>query len=409
MLSLLFQCPDIARASTVKPLCDAFIKSIEELKTYRKAQGKRVCDNYLVALAKLQTKFQSEGDLDGYLAVKNEIERFREEKTLPANPSEKMSPAMKDAQAKCKGALVSSRRDETLRAKALAEKHVKRMDLLKRKLTTEGKLKEAVAAKKASDTIKAKLKSVQGQIRDCSFCDGKGYLETRCRSCGGEGICRSCRGSGISRGMNGRLTKCFSCKGSGKCVKCNGEGTEKRACTACSGKGKVVEGVSGDLLALLLSKKEIPVGAQSTTIDPKPAVASRPSRPKDTRSKKEIMAATKREMQDHVQTMGNLYDLYRKGEFERAPFDQVINDSNLHKGKLYVSNVNIYYAHARNVKVAATASQAAKGVTTLIPYNQRVGSKAEAVFKEVGRGGSVTITYGVVNNENVTLFAVTAR
>ena len=115
----------------------------------------------------------------------------------------------------------------------------------------------------AKPTSKPSTPSNSNTTRTCSSCNGRGRIEKRCSSCGGDGEkdCMSCSGKGYDNcsgcyGSGDR--RCGSCYGTGKngskrCSSCNGRGrkdcsacrgTGDRDCSSCSGRGSKEESCS---------------------------------------------------------------------------------------------------------------------------------------------------------------------
>lgn len=98
----------------------------------------------------------------------------------------------------------------------------------------------------AKPTSKPSTPSNSNTTRTCSSCNGRGRIEKRCSSCGGDGEkdCMSCSGKGYDNcsgcyGSGDR--RCGSCYGTGKngskrCTTCGGDG--EKTCSSCNGRGR---------------------------------------------------------------------------------------------------------------------------------------------------------------------------
>ena len=392
-----------AGKNSVQTAKDSFIKSLKDLQSDRSAKAAARARDYVKDLQALQDQEQKAGNLESYLALKNEIKRFETTKKISSGSDEEIQLMIKNARDSYYAAAVKDRADEKKRAQALAQQHIKQLEYLKKKLTMESKLDEALAAKKEVEILQRKLEAAQGGLVDCSVCYGSGSARVSCRICRGRSSCSACRGNGYKETF-GKMVKCLSCGGTGNCRKCEGEGREKQNCAKCSGSGKVTGQGDGDLVAILLSDK---VPAPKVVVDARPPTPHYPK--KNHKSGKQIAKDAKKEIDEHVKTVSLLRDLFQRKQASPKPFDEVIANRSANKAKLFVSDVNVYYAHPRSVKVASSHEQARQGVTTLIPHSQMVGNKTDHLFKQIGKGARVTITYGVVNQHNIMLFDINRR
>ncbi len=123
--------------------CDA-----EVLKT--KAQ---LLQDYGAALDKLADEFRLQGDLDKTLAVKKEIERFASEKSLDLKHVVDIPVKLRDLQNKFLAAPKKS-------AEEIARSYLTQLEDMKRKLTIDNKLDDAVNAQKEIQKIQKKYEVV---------------------------------------------------------------------------------------------------------------------------------------------------------------------------------------------------------------------------------------------------------
>jgi hypothetical protein len=108
---------------------------------------------YTADLKKLEKKLQSSGDLDGLLAVRKEMERFGEDKAIPERALSE-SPALKEAQLKWRKTPETIEIDQSRRIVLLARSYSASLEELKRKLTTQGKVEQAIEAKDESERVR---------------------------------------------------------------------------------------------------------------------------------------------------------------------------------------------------------------------------------------------------------------
>lgn len=89
-----------------------------------------------------------------------------------------------------------------------------------------------------------RLLNIDDYVKTCTDCKGLGYIETDCPSCRrgkAKGSCAECKGSGIGKTELRKGTECEACKGTGECPVCKGDGKAVFKCTACEGRGRILE------------------------------------------------------------------------------------------------------------------------------------------------------------------------
>lgn len=132
------------------------------------AATNKLPQQYAKDLAGMQQRYQADGALDEFLAVKKEIERFKKVFETPADPFEEIPEMPEDALVEEPEALralqdryVSSRReiDGALKAdtEACSDKLVDRISAIQKELTKKGKIDEAIEIRAISEKVKAAI------------------------------------------------------------------------------------------------------------------------------------------------------------------------------------------------------------------------------------------------------------
>ena len=102
---------------------------------------------YADALKALGQKLQGAGDLDGMLAVKKESERFEKEKTIPESAVVADCVALRDLQTKWQKMPDTIDVNKSKKIVTLSKGHIAALEEVKKQLTMQGKVEEAVVVK----------------------------------------------------------------------------------------------------------------------------------------------------------------------------------------------------------------------------------------------------------------------
>lgn len=370
-------------------------------------------NDYIKSLAALADTLQKAGDLEGLVAAKQEKERFEKEKQVPPQSPAGLPPPVIKLQTDYRKNLAQAETEKYTGLISLTDKYVGQLNALKKQMTVDGQIDEALKMKAEADRVKssppvsaaqfalaelvakkeAASAPVEGAVETvpCIRCNGTGRVAPDCLRCGGSGRCVSCKGKGqvpsMLKGMGG-VVRCTPCKGTGKCRECS-NADKMVACTACKGSG-------------VLAKAPPPrIYAPRYTSSPPPAAPSNEGRV-DSAAK----ALVDSELDQYLETMASLHAQFKNGSVGREPAEKVLANPLQYGGKVLQSKVYLINGHPRGIRVAATRDAIPKGGTLLVPYSMDVGMKAQDTSKEVGANGEVVITYGVVNRDNITLFAI---
>lgn len=109
---------------------------------------------YADALKALGQKLQGAGDLDGILAVKKEAERFGNEKAIPEGAVVADCVALKDLQLKWQKRPDAIDISKSKKLVALSRSHIAALEEVKKQLTIQGKVDEAVEAKNEIERVR---------------------------------------------------------------------------------------------------------------------------------------------------------------------------------------------------------------------------------------------------------------
>ena len=240
----------------------------------------------------------------------------------------------------------------------------------------------------------------------CTACRGRCKRVGACATCGGNGKCESCGGTGgkVITGLNGRrkFFPCPRCVRSGRCKDCGGAGRANITCDRCRGTGNIdsMEKIRRVLLAMLKKDEAALKNAPST------GGGSSSERPDDTSSELADNGEARAEMDAYMQMMKDLARKHEQKMAVRADLKRVVADLAFYKGKLLKSRGYLHQAAFRSVLISPASSTSVEHAVGFIPHSREVGEAAMALSKEIGGKGSIMVTYGVVNEENLTLFAV---
>ena len=331
---------------------------------------------------------RTRGDLDGLLATEEEILRWKKEQTVPAHPPAGLPSLLVMARSSYRKQMDVAGKTRNERIIAATDRYLSRLDALKRDLTRQNRIENALSVKAEIERTRSNELVVSARTavgsgasfhkRICLKCSGKGRTGAACNTCGKTGKCGPCGGSGTRaspfKGDRGRV-RCIACSGSGKCRKCKGSGLTGETCAACKGAGTVTVRVKSEMAAAATR-------AADTTID--------------------------EEFEKYATVMGSLYKMHNKGQAMRADFSVVKANQAQYVGKLLKSRVYLVVGHPRIIEVVSTLKSAGKGGEQLIPYSLKVGMKVDKLFKRLGANAPVIVTYGVVSETNITIFDIAA-
>ena len=147
-----------------------FAKDVARFRADYAAETNRIPAKYIRDLEALRAKFQEAGDLDGLLAVKKELERYRKAKTEEADPFEAVPEMTADVIVQTPTELGNLQRQYISRFSEAAatlknnisergEKYRAQIKSMQTALTKAGKIDEAIAVRNESERVAKILES----------------------------------------------------------------------------------------------------------------------------------------------------------------------------------------------------------------------------------------------------------
>jgi hypothetical protein len=153
-----------AAADDLAGLRGIYDNALLTLETNCEQQVKSWPASYVEALRGLQPALQKSGDLEGWVAVNKELERFARDGNIPDETVVETPAALRAVQVDYKARPDRYLLDKAQRIRSLADMYLKRLEATKKHLTVAGKMDEAMAW---NDEIKRVESSVA--VRSASF------------------------------------------------------------------------------------------------------------------------------------------------------------------------------------------------------------------------------------------------
>jgi hypothetical protein len=237
-------------ADQLKELSGIFKQNLQSIETGFLDTVDKCRDAYAVSLKGAEDAATRSGDLDGVLKIQQEQKRFSDDRAVDDEIAPDTHPLIKEAVQAYLKSLETANRNRNIQAAALAGKYMDRLESLKRKLTTQKNITEALAVDEEIKRVKIDpsvgealaaqpAAPAQAQNTACTACEGTGVIKQPCPDCSSSGACGYCEGTGVRAGLGGKGISCFVCTGSKKCKKCAGTGQLTQKCAQCSGKGRL--------------------------------------------------------------------------------------------------------------------------------------------------------------------------
>ena len=306
-------------------------------------------DRYGRSVDALAKQAQSQGDLETVLSLMSEAKRFKAEKNVPDNDDDDLNPLLSKLRQGYRLAIQEADEKRAVSLPALQDSYVKRLDAMKRQLTKDGKLEEALAVKAEIDRVNGGLDTV------------------------------------IIKGVNS-----------------NRDRTNR------------TRDVPPESYDPFLDESDTPgrlMDASPESSDPEPSARQKfldrhnerrnAGRSSTRRGNSESLTEGIDRYRDAINSMA---DKFSRGESEVAKLSTVTSDPSAYKGRVIRSGVYLVSAFARGVTVSSTSG--GKNTVEMLPYTLDAGKDAENVFNAIGAGGRAVVTYGVVSEDNITLFAL---
>ncbi len=402
----------------IEPLRTAYQASLKKIENEAKSDLDAKLSQYGESLGLAVKDYQAKGDLDGLLAVKQEKERFDAQKSVPENPQDNASATVKRFQADYRQAVRKVELEKSKDILSLTDSYVQQLEGLKKGLTQQNKIEDALKAKAEIDEVRNSLpvscaelalKTLGGATEPakqaktapvpvsgpmirvrCPVCGGSGHGPNLCKVCHGSGKCTACNGVGRRALIRGTIA-CTQCRGNGRCGACGGLGGDP--CAECNGAKTVMRPISvpGTLPGQTASR-------------PVPVTPSPPSSPPAPFVKTPV--AKGEGVGDYSATVAALRKSFESGQVKDASLEDVIASPDKYKGQLIRSAAYLIEAFPRRVTVAGSTEGASRGGFNMVPDSVGIGEKAGKLVWSIKRSEKVAITYGVVNAENFTLFDI---
>lgn len=202
-------------------------------------------DGYARSLKQAEDMATKKGDLDAVVEIRKEKARFQEDRAV----DDEIRPGTHALIKSCVQAYLNSleRADQarSQQVAILAGKYMQHLEAMKKKLTMEKNIDDALVVSgeikraKADPTISQGMTTKAAGPGACPACGGKKVTGSKCPDCSGSGDCSYCEGKGTRPALGGAPTPCFGCTGAKKCKKCSGEGQISHTCARCGGTGRV--------------------------------------------------------------------------------------------------------------------------------------------------------------------------
>ncbi len=384
----------------------------------RNAEVKDSEDRYAQALGGMIQKSQAAGDLETLIVLMKEKQRFDVEKpVVPDGPSGLDSLDRLQEAYETSVDQVESNFSE--KHAALVESYVRKLDAMKKQLTIDGALQEALAVKAEItrvEGLKALPAGAQGRRAKaaCHECGGARKVSDICSSCDGKRSCQRCGGSGVSPtvGLGGENKICLTCRGKKTCSACGGSGEQDVPCPACS--PRKASGADASKLKTGLPAKvpDLPpvspapqTRSEEEKEDARRAFLERHRKIRESRTENRSSTNIAQEMDAYREVMQALDGAFDEGRINIVQFQDVMKNPDAYVGRLCRADVRVVGAYVRGIIVSAPLAGAENRV--LIPRNLDVGTAAASVFEKKPSGVMAIATFGVVSADNLTLYKIT--
>lgn len=149
--------PTAARSAenTLSRYQASYAKHMATFKKDAEEQLEALPEKYVAALDQLERDMQKAGDLDGILLVRKERERYRKAKDVPDEPNAILPESLQKLQSQYAAAVKGIETEKAKSIHKLAGQYLSALEDLKRKLTTEGEVEQAMAVNFEIATVRA--------------------------------------------------------------------------------------------------------------------------------------------------------------------------------------------------------------------------------------------------------------
>jgi len=162
--------PSAGAATSVDSMRETYEKHIAKIEMEQGQASSRCRKVYVRSLNDLLKSMQSAGNLDGYTAVKSEIDRFEQKRIVKHGDIVEKPEALKKLQNGYLEAKDNAVRDKCEKILALTKKYTQALDRLQVRSTKDGKVEDALAYREEAARAKAspKVQSAEFELAELS-------------------------------------------------------------------------------------------------------------------------------------------------------------------------------------------------------------------------------------------------
>jgi hypothetical protein len=157
---------------------NTYESALSQIETESSSKLKSWPAQYVKALKALQQKMQSSGDLDGWTAVNNEIERFKTDKRIRKSSIVSEPAELASLQSSYRDAVEKMTSEKNQGICRLTKVYLSRLNGMKRNLTVAGKIDDALAVNAEIERVKSSPTVMEAEFAVAEYEAGKGMDET---------------------------------------------------------------------------------------------------------------------------------------------------------------------------------------------------------------------------------------
>lgn len=371
---------------SAKRLQTAMQGSIAACRDQMLAEQVAAVAQYSNALVQASEACKKAGDLDGVLALAEEQQRLAKPGAIPDAGESGASPIVVKIRTSYCSMVARARERFGQQEFLVLKKYVDDLESLKRRLTIEGKIQEAVAVRDHLDLFREGIEKKappapvspppEKQV-GCPTCSSTGKKMGSCPKCSGSGNCEACGGTGLRKsslkGTTGSMP-CLTCMktGTGKCSQCGGKGmVPGAACDTCEGTGKITA-----------SKAQYLNDTRAQKTVPK----ERPSWSYYARNGNENAI---------IQRGAALKEMFDNGNIVSVGIETVLLRPDVYKDKVCRSSAFFRYADRSELAVSVKTSVATQ--LDLKPYSEQEGAAMDGFRRVMKYDDPIVVIYGVLD------------
>jgi hypothetical protein len=142
----------------LKTLKDIYTKAIQKVDADCASAAQALPASYLKELIKHQKTVQAAGDLEGLTTANRELERFKNEQTVPDQPAKSTPEAIRNLQTQYRDAVAKNDLEKNKKTVAVTKQYLENLATMQTSLTKSGNISEALATKAEIQRVKADSK-----------------------------------------------------------------------------------------------------------------------------------------------------------------------------------------------------------------------------------------------------------